>query len=196
MAGIRLSYREYQPLVEQAPIMVWRANAKAEYDFFNHRWLAFRGRTLEQEMGNGWVQGVYPEDLHECLNVYLLAFEKREVFEREYRLRRHDGTYHWIFDRGVPFYGVEGNFTGYIGSCLDVTERFEPETLPLHPRAASPQTSRVLLSICCSCKKIRDHSGHWNQIERFIRDHCSFDFTHGICPQCAKKLYPTLSHKS
>jgi PAS domain S-box-containing protein len=176
--------------------MLWRANARAECDFFNHRWLAFRGRTLEQEMGNGWVQGVHPEDLHESLNVYLLAFEKREVFERKYRLRRHDKEYRWVFDRGAPFYGAEGNFSGYVGSCLDVTEWLEMETWPFHPKATASEASRVLVPICCSCKKIRDDAGNWDQIERFIHDHSNFDFTHSICPHCVKKLYPHLNLKA
>jgi diguanylate cyclase (GGDEF)-like protein len=80
---------------------------------------------MEQEMKNGWAEGVHPDDLDRCLKIYLDTFQKREIFEMEYRLRRHDGRYRWIFDRGVPFKGSDGKFAGYIGSCIDVTEKVE-----------------------------------------------------------------------
>ncbi|MBI5677881.1 MAG: sensor domain-containing diguanylate cyclase [Planctomycetes bacterium] len=120
-----LSFEEYKILVEQAPIMIWRSNTTTACDYFNERWLAFTGRTIEQEMENGWAAVVHPEDLDKCLKIYLDTFQKREVFEMEYRLRRHDGRYRWIFDRVVPFKGPDGQFAGYIGSCIDVTEKVE-----------------------------------------------------------------------
>ena len=120
-----LSFEEYKILVEQAPIMIWRSNTTTACDYFNERWLVFTGRTMEQEIGNGWAEGVHPDDFDECLKIYLDTFQKREVFEMEYRLRRHDGRYRWIFDRGVPFKGPNGQFAGYIGSCIDVTEKVE-----------------------------------------------------------------------
>src|SRR5438270_12767604 len=97
-----LSGTEYAVLVEQAPIMIWRANTTTECDYFNERWLQFRGRSMQQEIGNQWAEGVHPDDLDQCLKTYLGSFEKHEVFEMHYRLRRHDGLYRWIFDRGVP----------------------------------------------------------------------------------------------
>ena len=129
-----LSYREYMAIVEQAPIMIWRANPSTECDYFNQQWLSFTGRRMEQELGNGWAEGVHPEDLQGCLEVYLSAFEKREIFEMEYRLRRHDGAYRWLFDRGVPFNDDHGNFAGYIGSCIDITENVEARRLILREK--------------------------------------------------------------
>ncbi|MDO8142877.1 MAG: diguanylate cyclase [Candidatus Brocadiales bacterium] len=120
-----LSFEEYMILVEQAPIMIWRSDTTTACDYFNERWLVFTGRTMEQEMENGWAEGVHPDDLDRCLKIYLDTFQKREIFEMEYRLRRHDGQYRWIFDRGVPFKGPDGQFAGYIGSCIDVTEKVE-----------------------------------------------------------------------
>jgi PAS domain S-box-containing protein len=108
-----LSATEYQVLVEQAPIMIWRANVTAECDYFNERWLLFRGRTMEQEVGNQWAEGVHPDDLEGCLQTYLNSFARRETFEMYYRLKRTDGDYRWIFDRGVPFYNPDGEFLGY-----------------------------------------------------------------------------------
>lgn len=118
-----LSTAEYRALCAYSPVMIWRAGVDARCDYFNERWLAFTGRSLEQELGNGWAEGVHPDDLKQCLERYLDAFEKREEFEMEYRLRRYDGVYRWIVDRGTPWYAEDGSFTGYIGSCVDVDDR-------------------------------------------------------------------------
>ena len=122
-----LSLSEYEALIEQAPILIWRANTDKLCDYFNSRWLTFTGRTMKQEYGNGWTEGVHPDDFDQCVKVYIENFDKHEVFEMHYRLKRFDGVYRWIFDRGVPFYHKDGEFAGYIGSCIDVTERFEAE---------------------------------------------------------------------
>jgi PAS domain S-box-containing protein len=114
---------EYRLLVQHSPVMLWRAGLDAKCDYFNETWLAFTGRTLEQEMGDGWAEGVHPEDFDRCVAHYLGHFHRREPFEMEYRLRRHDGEYRWIFDRGVPFTDDSGAFAGFIGSCVDVDER-------------------------------------------------------------------------
>ncbi len=185
-----LSFAEYKTIVEQAPIMIWRANLSTECDYFNQQWLVFTGRSIEQELGNGWAEGVHPEDLDRCLEIYLSAFENRKIFEMEYRLRRHDGEYRWIFDRGVPFKDAHGNFGGYIGSCIDVTENVEARRLILREKETEIKRLRGMLPICASCKKIRDDKGYWNQIESYIRDHSEVEFSHGICPECLKKLYP------
>src|SRR5206468_2969779 len=95
--------------------------------FFNKTWLEFTGRTMEQEMGNGWTDGVHPDDFQSCLKTYVEAFDAREPFVMQYRLRRHDGEYRWISDSGVPRYDAQKNFAGYIGSCMDVTELINKE---------------------------------------------------------------------
>jgi PAS domain S-box-containing protein len=118
-----LTSTEYQLLIENSPVMIWRSGRDADCDYFNETWLSFTGRTLEQEMGNGWAQGVHPDDLDRCVAHYLDHFHRRQAFEMEYRLRRHDGVYRWIFDRGVPFSDDTGTFAGFIGSCVDVDER-------------------------------------------------------------------------
>jgi PAS domain S-box-containing protein len=118
-----LSAAEYRLLVENSPVMIWRSGIDAKCDYFNDTWLAFTGRTLDQEMGDGWSEGVHPEDLARCVKHYLDHFERRQSFEMEYRLRRHDGVYRWIFDRGVPNTDDSGQFVGFIGSCVDVEER-------------------------------------------------------------------------
>jgi len=78
---------------------------------------------MEQEIGSGWADNVHPDDVERCLNTYVTSFDARQPFSMEYRLRRHDGRYRWVLDRGIPLYGSKGEFTGYIGSCIDITDR-------------------------------------------------------------------------
>jgi PAS domain S-box-containing protein len=118
-----VSATEYRLLVEHSPVMSWRAGLDAKCNYFNATWLAFTGRTLEQEMGDGWSEGVHPDDFQNCVDFYLDHFARREAFEMEYRLRRHDGAYRWIFDRGAPYTDDAGEFAGFIGSCVDVHDR-------------------------------------------------------------------------
>jgi PAS domain S-box-containing protein len=120
-----LTLAEYRIIVEQAPIMIWRADVMARCDYFNVRWLAFTGRTLEEELGEGWAMGVHAEDRERCLRMFHEAFARREVFEIEYRLRRYDGEYRWVLDAGAPIHDPDGRFVGFAGSCVDVTERVE-----------------------------------------------------------------------
>jgi PAS domain S-box-containing protein len=118
-----LSLTEYRLLAEHSPVMVWRAGLDAKCDYFNETWLEYTGRTMAQEVGDGWAEGVHPEDFDRCVAFYLDHFERRQPFEMEYRLRRHDGEFRWIFDRGVPFCTDDGVFAGFIGSCVDVHDR-------------------------------------------------------------------------
>lgn len=118
-----LTATEYRLLIEHSPVMIWRAGTDGKCDYFNDTWLAYTGRTLQQEMGDGWAEGVHADDLKTCVDYYLDHFHRREAFEMEYRLRRHDGEYRWIFDRGVPYADDRGEFAGFIGSCVDVDER-------------------------------------------------------------------------
>ncbi len=117
----------YLKVLGSAPALIWRANTEAKCDWFNSTWLAFTGRTLEEEYGDGWVQGVHPENLEKCVEIWQAAFKEREPFEMEYRLRRHDGEYRWIVDIGRPLNNLDGSFSGYIGFCFDITERIRGE---------------------------------------------------------------------
>jgi PAS domain S-box-containing protein len=183
-----LSTQEYEILVEQAPIMIWRANTEALCDYFNSRWLAFRGRTMEQEYGNGWAEGVHPDDMERCLKIYLESFHKHEIFEMEYRLMRHDGVYRWIFDRGVPFYDSTGKFAGYIGSCIDVTDRVEAQEALRKKLEEEIHVLKGIIPICSYCKKIRNDKEIWQQMESYIAEHSEALFSHGVCPDCLGKV--------
>jgi PAS domain S-box-containing protein len=105
-----------------APVMIWMSGTNKLCTYFNEPWLDFTGRSLDQERGNGWAEGVHPDDLQRVLETYSHAFDRREEVKMEYRLRRCDGEYRWIFDKGVPRFNADHSFAGYIGSCVDVTE--------------------------------------------------------------------------
>mgnify|MGYP000931587766 FL=1 len=111
----------YLSVLESFPSLIWRAGLDAKCDYFNRTWLEFTGRTLAQELGDGWAEGVHPDELKPCVETYLSAFGKREPFAMEYRLRRHDGVYRWILDIGRPFHDINGEFIGYLGVCFDVS---------------------------------------------------------------------------
>jgi PAS domain S-box-containing protein len=114
-------------IFEDFPSPIWRAGADGKCDYFNRTWLAFTGRTLELERGDGWAEGVHPEDLDRCLKAYREAVDSRQPFVMEYRLRRHDGEYRWIIDSGRPYYDDDDRFSGYIGSCYDITDHRRTE---------------------------------------------------------------------
>jgi PAS domain S-box-containing protein len=126
-AAIRESEGRFRQVADTAPVMIWMSGTDRVRNYVNKPWLDFTGRTFEQELGSGWAEGIHSEDAVDCLRTYTKAFDKREQFEVQYRIRRHDGEYRWVFDIGVPRFNQDGSFAGYIGSCLDVTERKRAE---------------------------------------------------------------------
>jgi PAS domain S-box-containing protein len=120
------SEQRFQNVADTAPVLIWMSGTNKEGIFFNKSWLEFTGRTVAQEWGEGWLKGVHADDLAHCLDVCGNAFEKREPFTLEFRLRRKDGEYRWVLDTGTPRFEA-GVFVGYIGSCIDITERRQAE---------------------------------------------------------------------
>ncbi len=125
--SLRESDARFRTVANQAPVMIWMSGPNKEGIFFNKGWLEFTGRSVEQELGAGWLEGVHAEDLAHCLSVCGNAFSKREPFTVEYRLRRNDGEYRWLLDTGTPRFDPGGAFLGYIGSCIDIGERKQAE---------------------------------------------------------------------
>lgn len=124
-----MDLEQYRLIVESSPNMVWRSNLTTECDYFNKTWLDFTGRSMSQEYGFGWAAGVHPDDYERCVKIYLESFDRQQAFEMDYRLKRYDGQFRWINDRGVPFYDREAIFIGFIGSCVDITEKIEGQRL-------------------------------------------------------------------
>jgi PAS domain S-box-containing protein len=121
--SIRESEERFRLVANTAPVLIWMSGPDKLCTYFNRPWLEFTGRPIEAELGNGWADGVHPEDLSACLDTYTNAFDRHESFKMQYRLRCNDGEYRWIFDLGVPRFNPDGSLAGYIGSCIDVTDR-------------------------------------------------------------------------
>jgi PAS domain S-box-containing protein len=119
---LRESEGRFRLVANAAPVMIWMSGPDKLCTYFNETWLEFTGRSHQQESGNGWANGVHADDLQLCMATYENAFDRREPFHMEYRLRRRDGEYRWVFDQGVPRFDPDGSFAGYIGSAFDVTE--------------------------------------------------------------------------
>jgi PAS domain S-box-containing protein len=134
-------------LAYSSPAMMWLCDGKGNAKFFNPAWLNFRGRTLEQELGKGWLDGVHPDDKAQFFAEYFCATEKQLPFEAEYRLLRHDGVYRWILEKAAPYYDPQGNFLGYCGSCIDITEQKEQnQKLKLLESAFNASRSSIVIT--------------------------------------------------
>ncbi|HEY7534282.1 MAG TPA: PAS domain S-box protein [Nitrospiraceae bacterium] len=126
-AALRESEARFHMMADTAPVMVWMAGPDGRCTFVNKRWLEFTGRALEKEIGDDWISGLHPTDAERCQQAYEGSFKTEQPFSMEYRLRRHDGKYRWVLDTGVPFFEPGGRFGGYIGTCVDMTERKDME---------------------------------------------------------------------
>src|SRR5580704_9643708 len=119
----RISEARFYLLADTAPWMVWMSGPDAMCTYFNRAWLDFRGRDLAEEVGNGWAEGLHPDDRGYCLENYLKAFGSREPFRIQYRLQRAAGDYRWLEDTGIPRYEVDGSFAGFLGTAVDINDR-------------------------------------------------------------------------
>ena len=139
--GLQESQQRFQTMADTAPVMIWMSGTDKLRTFFNRQWLDYTGRSLDEELGNGWAKNVHPEDVEQCLSTYVESFVARQSFSMEFRLRRPNGAFGWVFDTGVPRYTPAGEFTGFIGSCMDITDRrsAEQSLLDLSGRLISAQ---------------------------------------------------------
>jgi len=120
---IEESEKRFRNVANSAPVFIWMAGADKQRYFFNTAWFDFTGRTMEQEKGDGWIEGVHPDDREKCFTLYGEAFSKQQEYQMEYRLRRYDGTFRWISARGVARFTPGGVFEGFIGACMDIHEQ-------------------------------------------------------------------------
>ncbi len=143
-AALRESEARFRQMANTSPTLIWMSDTSNLCCYFNKPWLEFTGRTMEQEMGYGWAQGVHPEDSQRCFETYINAFNAREEFKMEYRLKRADGEYRWVLDMGVPRFTSSGSFLGYIGSCIDISDRKQAEVERERMLARSQEYTRQL----------------------------------------------------
>ena len=153
---LRQSEKRFRALANSAPVLIWMSGEDRLCTWFNQVWLDFTGRSMEQEMGNGWVEAVHPEDFDRCMDIYVTHFDQRKEFRTEYRLRRHDGEYRWLDDHGVPLIDEQGDFKGYIGSCSDITDRKLAGQAILN----AGKKNEMLLSTACDGIHILDEMGN------------------------------------
>ena len=141
--SLRESEERFRVMANSAPVMIWVSGTDRLCTFFNKGWLDFTGRTLEQELGNGWAEGVHPEDSDRCREICSRSFDTRQEFTTEYRLRRHDGEYRWVLAQGTPRFDVDGTFVGYIGSSIDISERKRSEAESIKHRDELAHVTRI-----------------------------------------------------
>ncbi|MDD2855350.1 MAG: ATP-binding protein, partial [Desulfuromonadaceae bacterium] len=179
----------YLNILAGAPALIWRANTDAMCDWFNATWLEFTGRTMEQEYGNGWAEGVHPDDLERCVDIWRGAFGRQESFEMEYRLRRHDGEYRWILDVGRPINDLSGLFAGYIGYCFDISERKNSEFELQQNQKRLESLVRVSQNTSKSSQELLDTA-----LEEAIRlTHSKFGYIYYYCEEAREFTLNTWS---
>lgn len=147
--ALRESEERFRTMADFAPVFIWMADIDAQCTFVNQPWLNFTGRTQQQEQGLGWAEGIHPKDKQRSLDIYFRAYHAREPFRMEYRLLSALGEYRWLLDTGVPRFTSNGNFAGYVGSCIDITElkqtNQELETRVTNRTKAVKQMNRQLV---------------------------------------------------
>lgn len=181
LSAVQESEGRFRAMADSAPTLMWIASPDTLRTFFNQTWLSFTGRTLAQEVGNGWVELVHPSDLQRCLRSYLSAFRQHQSFQLEYRMKRADGHYRWMIDRGMPRFQADGTFAGYVGSCVDISERKEAEANLLRTLAQEKELNelksrfvsmtshefRTPLSSILSASELLEYYGHlWSDEEK------------------------------
>jgi len=157
-AALRESEARFRNMTDAAPIMVWMSGVDKRCYYFNQPWLKFTGQPLEHEIGDGWTKHIHPDDYNDCLETYITSFNARQSFEMEYRLRRYDGEYRWLLDTGTPRYDTDGTFLGYIGSCVDISDRKQAEQR-IREQAALIDIATDAIFV----RDLEDHIVFWSQ---------------------------------
>ncbi|MEQ8753676.1 MAG: PAS domain S-box protein [Coleofasciculus sp. G1-WW12-02] len=158
-AALRESEARFRTMADSAPVLLWVAGTDGRCTFFNRPWLEFTGRRLEDELGEGWVEAVHPEDKPNCRQTYSYAFNRRQSFRMEYRLRRADGEYRWLLDTGIPRFGDDSSFLGYIGSCIDITDVKESQAALEYSQSLLSGVLNSSLDGVMAFEAVRDRQG-------------------------------------
>jgi PAS domain S-box-containing protein len=156
---VRGGEERFRLLADAVPVMIWMSGGNAQYTFFNRAWLEFRGRTLEQESGNGWAEGLHPDDRDLCLETYLKAVSARQPFRMQYRLQRSSGEFCWVEHTGIPHHDETGAFTGFVGSAIDISDRkrniFTPDEASVRLVFALTERERQVLVLIAEGKSTK-----------------------------------------
>jgi PAS domain S-box-containing protein len=150
--------QRFRELLDAAPLMTWMSGPDAMCTFFNQAWLEFRGRTMEEESGNGWAEGIHPDDRDLCLETYLKAFSARQPFRVQYRMRRANGEFAWLEDSGLPRL-EDGAFAGFVGTAVDISDRrrrmFTPDEASVRLVFALTERERQVLVLIAAGKSTK-----------------------------------------
>jgi PAS domain S-box-containing protein len=160
----------FRTLANSGQALIWTSGPDKLCNYFNEPWLCFTGRTLEQELGNGWAEGLHPDDFQRCLDIYISAFDKRENFSMEYRLHHISGNYRWIVDQGKPRYDSHGAFLGYIGHCLDITGLKQAEEELRTGRAELARKNTLLESEILERRKVEKELKKAHDFSKLVTD--------------------------
>jgi PAS domain S-box-containing protein len=198
LSTIGASETKFKTLANHAPVGIFLTDSRGKCVFVNNRWCEISGYSLKEAAGEGWVRAVHPEDRKMVLDRWQETVKTGREFILEYRFQAPSGQVAWLFATAITLHNETGEISGYLGTITDFTEHKklekEREKLikDLQEALSKVKTLSGLLPICASCKKIRDDKGYWNQIEVYVKDRSDAEFSHGICPDCKKQLYPNL----
>jgi PAS domain S-box-containing protein len=152
--------QRFRSLADSSPLLIWMSGTDAQCVFFNRSWLEFRGRSMEAEIGNGWAEGLHPDDRDMCVETYLRAFTARQPFRMQYRLQRASGEFTWVEDVGSPVYDNDGTFAGYMGTATDITDRkrnmFTPDEQSVRMVFALTERERQVLVLIAEGKSTKE----------------------------------------
>jgi PAS domain S-box-containing protein len=167
----------FRQLAECSPLMIWMSGPDALGTYFNRTWLEFRGRSMAEELGNGWIEGLHPDDRNICVETYLKSFTARRPYQIRYRLQRADGEYCWVEDRGLPRLDGAGGFAGFNGAAVDISERrrphFAPDEEALRIVFTLTERERQVLVLVAEGKSTRDAARHLGISYKTVESHRS-----------------------
>ena len=157
---LQMTETRFQELADAAPFLIWMSGADGMCTFFNRAWLDLRGRRLDEELGNGWTEGLHPEDRDHCLDSYLRAFGARQPFRAQYRVMRSSGDYCWLENIGVPLCDEDGVFSGFMGAAQDISDRkrglFTPDEEAARLVFALTERERQVLVLIAAGKSTKE----------------------------------------